>query len=137
MTMTKQEILKLKKRSDIIKALSENKDICWDNEVLGHLTKVSKQEIKEHLGDEVHKLYEEEKQQLFEEWKKRNEQYYEEHEQEDKERGLGRDSMANYRYKQDHHKINKKFLELKIKYNLPLLESEQDYYQRLNKLFKD
>jgi len=83
------------------------------------------------------KTFDEEKWELFDEWKKRNDQYMQEHEQEVKERGLGRDSEANYRYQQDRHRINKKFLELKIKYDIPLTESEQDYYKRLKRLFKD
>ena len=84
------------------------------------------------------KTFDEEKWELFDELRKRTEQYYEEQEQEAKERGgLGRDSMANYRYQQDRHKINKKFLELKIKYDIPLTDSEQDYYKRLKRLFKE
>ena len=134
--MKKQEILRLQKRSEIMKALSENRDL-WDKDLSDHLTEVSKKEIKGLLGDEAYRFYEEEKWELFDEWKKRTEQYYGEHEQEVKERGLGRDSMANYRYQQDRHKINKKFLELKIKYDIPLTDSEQDYYKRLKRLFKD
>lgn len=98
---------------------------------------MTKQEIKEHLGDDVYKLYEIEKWELFDELQKRNEQYMQEWEQEVKERGLARDSEANYRFQQDYRKITKKFLELKIKYDIPLTDSEQDYYNRLKRLFRD
>ncbi len=49
--MTKQEILKLQKRSEIMKALSENRDI-WDKELSDHLIKVTKKENKKLYGDE-------------------------------------------------------------------------------------
>ena len=54
--MTKQDILKMTKREEIMKALSENRDI-WDEELSNHLAKIARQENKEKYGDENFKPY--------------------------------------------------------------------------------